>query len=133
MNHALFVRRLDRLGDLAGDAHHLFDRHRSPLDVLRQRLPFHQLHHQEALAVDFFESVDAGDVGVRKRRQHPRLALEPRQPLRVLSKPVGQYLQRDVATELGVLGAPYLSHATFAQLGRHLVVRNITADHSRSS
>ena len=84
MDDALVVRRLDRLCDLLRDADHLFDRHRPLVDALRQGLAFHQFHDQEPLAVDLLEAVDAGDVRVGQRCQHPRLTLEARQPLGIL-------------------------------------------------
>ena len=132
MDDALLVRRLDRLGDLLRDPNHLLDRHRPLLDTLRERLAFHQLHDQEALAVDLFETEDPGDVGVGQRRQNPGLALETREPLRVLGETVREHLEGHVAAELGVFRTPHLPHPALAQFRSHLVVRNIAADHPHS-
>ena len=49
--------------------------------VSRKRLAFDELENQEANAVRFLEAVDRTDVGMVQRREHPRLALEPREPI----------------------------------------------------
>ena len=49
-----------------------------------------------------------------ERRQHLRLAAEPRQPVGVAREGVGQDLERDVTIELGVAGAVDLAHSAGA-------------------
>ena len=51
--------------------------------VSRERLALDELENQEADAVRFLEAVDRADVGMVQRREHPRLALEAREPIRV--------------------------------------------------
>ena len=50
-------------------------------DAVGQRLAFDQLEHQRPHAVRVFQSVDRADVRMIERREHARLALEPRQPI----------------------------------------------------
>ena len=61
------------------------------------------------------------DIGVIQRRQHSRLALEPRHPVGVGRELLGQHLEGHLAAELGVLGAPHLSHPARAERPQNLV------------
>ena len=61
-------------------------------DPLRERLAFDELEHQRLEAVRLLEPVDRRDVRVVERRQHLRLALEPRQALGILRQPSGSTL-----------------------------------------
>ena len=87
MDDAFVVRDLEGVGDLPGDGQRLGRRQprafASAADQFRQRVAFDELEHQELNAVGFFEAVDRADVGVIERGQHPRLALEPREPIGV--------------------------------------------------
>ena len=95
------------------DAHlqQLVERHALPADDLGQRLADHQLHRQEGHAVLLVDGIDRDDVGVVQRGNRPRLALEAAAALRIVRHGLGQDLQRDPATELGVLGQQDLAHA----------------------
>ena len=57
------------------------------------------------------EAVNGADVRVVERREHLRLALEPRETIGVARECLGQHLQRDVAIELRVARTPHLAHA----------------------
>ena len=57
MDHARFVRRFQSGGDVNGHPNRLIDRHRT-----LQGDAGNQLQDQEALAVEFLDSVDRGDV-----------------------------------------------------------------------
>ena len=81
MDDAFLVRRLERVGDLSRDARAPRRAAAARRDPFRQRLALDQLQHEGAHAVGLFEAVDRRDVRVVERRQHPRLALEARQPL----------------------------------------------------
>ncbi len=129
MDDPVFVRRLHRLGDLLRHPNRFLHRHRPTPHPLAHRLAVDQLHHQEALTVHLLEAVDAGDIGVRKRREHSRLPFKARQPLRVLGEQLRQDLESHVATEVGVLSLPYFTHTSFAELGRHSEMRKTAADH----
>jgi hypothetical protein len=43
-------------------------------------------------------------------REHVRLALEPRAPLPIAAELLGEYLDRDVAFQPGVMGPVHLTH-----------------------
>ena len=121
MDDPLLVRRLERLGDLARDRQRLLDRDRSARDPIGERRPFDQLEHQRLDAVGLLEAVDRRDVRMVERREHLRLALEARQPLGVGDERLGQHLERHLALEPGVAGAPDLAHAACAEGGEDLV------------
>ena len=88
---------------------------RDVLEPLRERLALDELEHQEADAVRLLDAVDRADVRMIQRGEHPRLALEARQPIRVARERARQDLDRDVATELRVARAVHLAHAARAE------------------
>ena len=85
------------------------------VELFRQRLALDQLQDDRRLAVGFVEAVDRGDIGVVQRREQLRLALESRDAIRVGHESVGEDLDRDVATELGVARAIDLAHPAGAE------------------
>ena len=92
MDDALLVRRFERFGDLARDRQRLADIERAARDPLGQRLALDQLQHEHANAVRLFQPIDRCDVRMIERRQQPRLAVEPRQPLRIAREDSGRTL-----------------------------------------
>ncbi len=74
------------------------------------------------LAVLFLDAVDAGHVGMGKRRQGLGLAVEPGVAIRVAGEGVGQDFQGHVAVEFGVPGPVDFTHATRADLGEDFVM-----------
>ena len=62
-----------------------------------------------------------GDVRMVQRRQRLGFALEARQPLGVVGEGLGQDLDRDVATQLGVGRAIDLAHAAGAEGGDNFI------------
>jgi len=78
-----------------------------------QRLALDQLHDQEgrASAVVTFEAEQRRHVGVVERREHPRLALEPSQPVGICRDPLEQQFDRHVAAEVHIPGTPDLAHS----------------------
>ena len=68
-----------------------------------------------------------------QRREHLRLALEPRQPLGIARERAGQDLDRDVATEPRVAGAIDLAHAAAPEQRENLVAADAAANHRRET
>jgi len=87
------------------------------------------LHYQELASFGFLQAIDGRDAGMVEGGQDPRLALETGQPLGILGKGLGQDLDRDLATELAVLGPVDLAHPALAELVGDVVVRQIRSDH----
>ncbi len=73
------MRGVESIGDLTRNRERVGYRRRSALDPIGQRFAFHQLEHQGADAIGFFEAVDGADVGVIERGEHARLAFEASQ------------------------------------------------------
>ena len=86
MDNALFVRRFQGLGDLAGNPQRFIQRNGAAGDAFLQRRPFHQLHHQRAHAARFFQAVYRGDIGMAERRQRLRLSLQTRHAVTIVCK-----------------------------------------------
>ena len=79
------------------------------------------LHDQERLLVVRYVVVDANDVPVRERRKRARFAVEAAQLCRIWRDQRAQHLDRDLAVELAVAGAPNDAHTPFADLVEQLV------------
>ena len=86
---------------------------------LRERFALDELQHEPANALALFDAVDGRDVRVVQRGDHSRLALEARDPTRLGRKRERQNLDRDVATELGVVGPVHLAHSAAAKERLH--------------
>ena len=96
-------------------------RNRPLCDPIRERRPLDEFEHQRRDAVRIFEAVDAADVRMVQRRQDLGLTLEARHAIGIVAEGRGQNLQRNVSTELRVLGAIDLPHAAGAEGGDNLV------------
>ena len=114
------VRRFEPGRDLDGHGEYLVDRHWSRCEPLAER-PLDQLQDEKARAVMLLEAVDRGDVGMVEGRQHPCLALEAREPLRVPLELLGQCLDGDFALQPQVAGAINLAHAAPADRGEDFI------------
>ena len=86
MDDPFLVRRFQRLRDLARDRDRfIHGQAASPGiglgEASGERRSFHQLEHQPIQGVGLLEAVDRSYVRVIQRRQQPRLALQPAEPL----------------------------------------------------
>ena len=124
MNDPLLVRGLERVRDLTSDRDRLGHRYRSPRDPAGQRFAFHKLQHQRADAAAFLDAVDRGDVRMLEGGEGLRLALEPRETVRVGRNGLRENLERDIALEPRVVRSIDLSHAARSQGGDDLVRPN---------
>ena len=119
MDDALVMGGAQRIGDLPSQRQHLGHGERATRDPICQGSAVHQLQDQESrrrgLSRCFLDAVDGGDVRMVQRGKHLRLALEPRDAIRVASGG-GQRLDGDVASEPGVVSAVDLAHAAGANL-----------------
>jgi len=79
-----------------------------------QRHPVQKLHGDERLALVFRDFVYGANVGMVQGRRGARLSAKPFQRLRIFCSVLGQKLQRDKATEFGVLGFIDQTHPTTA-------------------
>ena len=73
-----------------------------------------ELHRDEVHAVGLLHGVQRHDVGMVQRGDGPGFPLEACPTVRIRRHRLGQYLQRNVAMELGVLGLPDNSHPALA-------------------
>lgn len=115
MDDSVAVRGIERAGDLGTVAEDEIDRKRSLLQSVGQRLAFDQLHYQKVGAVVMADVEERADVRVVELGDRPGLALEPRLELGIRGEAGGEDLDRDVALQTGVPGAPDLSHTPRAE------------------
>ena len=104
-------------------------RQRSAREALCQRLALDALEHQIGRAIEPFEAVDGGDVGMAEGGEHPRLALEAAQAAGIAAKGVGERLDRDLASEAGVERAVDAAHAAGAEQIEDLVASELLTEH----
>ena len=140
MDDPALVRGVETVGNLPRDAGR--GRRSGPIgaaarDVLLEGFPFDQFQDQRAHpgavgAHGVFDPVDGADVGMIERGEHPGLALEAGQPLRIAHEERRQDLDRHVAPEPGVVGAVDLAHPAFAEQRPDLIRPN-TVDHPNST
>ena len=127
MDDALVVRRLERLGNLARDAHAVVEREPAR-DPLGERLAFDQLHHQEmdgrsrAGWRGLLEAVQRRDARMIERGERSGFALEPGEPIVIAEEHLEHQLQGDLAPEPGVARAKHFAHPAGAERGDDLVL-----------
>ena len=76
MDDALFVRRLECLGNLRRDPEAFAQRNRSAGDSLREIVTIDEFDDESGDTVALFESVDRRNMGMIQRREHLRFPLE---------------------------------------------------------
>ena len=106
---------------LADDVESASRRHGPFADQLRQRLPRKQLHHQVRHTAVDPKVGERDDVGVRQRRERPRLALETATPLGRRGRALRQHLDRHQPIELHLPALVDNADAADAQPCQHLI------------
>ncbi len=114
MDDPLLVSRFERVGDLAGDLESLLRFQSAADELLRERLPFHELEHERPHASGLLDAVDRRDVSMVERREDLRFALETRHALGVCGESFRQDLDCHVAPQPRVPGAVHLPHSAGA-------------------
>ena len=118
MDDALFMGRIQPVGDLARHREDARQRHRIfglSGDHASQRRPLDQFHDQRRCAAGLVEAKYLRDVRMIERGQHPRFPLERHQPLAIAGHGDGEDLDRDVALEPRVVRAIDLAHPARSQ------------------
>ncbi len=111
VHDAFFVRRLERVRDLARDLDRLGHGDRPADQPIRERRSLDELELEERHAVDVLHAVDRRDMRMIQRREQHRFLLEACEPVGLLRELRRQHLDRDLAPELGVERAVHLAHA----------------------
>ena len=111
MDHALLVRRGERVRERDREVEHPRDRQAAGRHQVVERLAIDQLHGQEADALCLLDRMQDDDVRVAECGHALGLALEPREPIGIPGHVVRAHLERDVAPEPRVARAIDLAHA----------------------
>lgn len=64
MDDSFLVRFLQRFRNLLRNRQSFFNRNRAALDPLGEGFTRNKFHHEKVAAIDFFQSVNRGDVGM---------------------------------------------------------------------
>ena len=97
----------------------------------RQRLPFDELHRDEAPFEDVADLVDGDDVRMIQRGDGARFLFEAADRVAVAGQPVAEELDRHLAAEPGVVREIDLAHAAAADEGQDLIGANAAGDGRR--
>jgi hypothetical protein len=119
MDQPALVGDIECFADPACDGARFGNRQGSGLEPNRQRLPFNQLEHESANAVDLDNVVNGGDPGMVQRGQCAGLALEALEVIAAGRGCGGQHLERDVSIEPRIVRAEHLAHTARAEQRLH--------------
>ena len=128
VNHALGVRRLQRVADVFRNVERFFDRNRPALDSLRERLALDQFEDEESQTLVFLEIVDGGNVGMIERGQNFGLTLEAAYAFGIVAELLGKNLDCDFALQLQVARGVNLSHPALADQGRNFIGAELSSN-----
>ena len=131
MDNALRVGRVQRVGDLNSELHHLLHLQRPTLDAMLQGFAFEQFHGDERLAILLADVVNGADVGMIKRRSGLRLALETDEGLRIPGHFLRQELEGNETMQPGIFGFIDHAHPATAELFQNPVMGDGLTDHER--
>ena len=129
VNDRFLVSGVERLGDLQRGRERLFQRKGTGPQLVRERLALDELEDEIVHAVDLFESVNGGDVGMVESGEKLRLALEPAAAL-IGSERLGKHFDGNVPAELRIGGPIDNPHASGPELLGDAVVLERLADHA---
>ena len=101
---------LERVRDLLEDRQDLSERHRSRVETFGQRVTPNELEDEKETIVAALDSEDGPDIRMVHRGENTRLALEPRDSLRITRHFFGQGFDGDFTLELRVAGKVDLAH-----------------------
>src|SRR5215831_746938 len=124
MNYPCFMRRVQGVGDLDGKREDHIRLHRTITDAVLQRHAIEILHGNEGLPVLLSDLVDGADMGVVQCGGSLSFSLEAAESLWVLGDIVGQELQSDSATKVGVLRFVNDTHSPATQFLYDAVMRD---------
>ncbi len=124
VDDALRMRRVQSIGDLDGQRDHGFVIQGLARNQMLQGHAVQKLHGNEGVLIVLADFVDRANVGMIQGRGGARFAAKALQSLRVLREIIGQELEGDEASKLGVLGFVDDAHAAAAQLLHDAVVRD---------
>jgi len=128
------------LAKLKSNSDHFVKREGAPRDNLVKIFPVDQLHDENMNRLwkiqgrrdfiggfviwkpEMFEAVEGRNIRVVQRGKNPRLVLKTGVAFGVPGEIPGQYLECNVSTESGVLGAPDLAHGAVSKAALDLIV-----------
>ena len=123
VDDALLVRDLERLGQLHGEVESFFDGRLASGEPLGQILALDQLQHEKAKARRLARwPWIVAMQRVVQRGQEPGFAFEALEAVGICGESRREKLDRHLAVERGVDGAPDHAHAAFADLVNEAVV-----------
>jgi hypothetical protein len=120
----------DGVGQGDRNAEEIFERHAARRDVVRERAALDELHRDEDDALVLFDGVDGDDARMIERGDGACLALEARPAIRIAGALARKHLQRDLASELQVVGNKHLAHAALTERADDAVVGEGLSDHT---
>ncbi len=128
---ALAVGNTQGVGQRDGDVEELFERHAAIPDERCDVLAIHEFHGEEVTQLGLLDRVDRDDRRMVESGHGLGLLFQPSKSGGIGGRLGGKHLDRDLASEVGVLGKVHGTHAPLTQFVQDGVVGNRLADHSR--
>src|SRR5262249_4575194 len=133
MNDSTLVSRFQRVGDLACDVERFDDREWSGRDAVGQGFAVDELQDQRGRTAQIIEAMDGADVWMVQRCEEPGFSIEATAALGIRIENVRKDLDRDVASELGVVRTIHVAHATCAKEFSDVIGAELPTDERPSS
>jgi hypothetical protein len=124
VHDALGVRRRQAVGDARADLGGLAPRQRAARECRAEALPVEQFHDGDRAVCHRYQLVNRHDVRVREGGDGTGFVLEARAHLGIVGEVIRQHLQGNVAAEPGIVCPVDLTHASGADAGDDLVLRD---------
>lgn len=121
MDDPLLMGRLEPTRDRHAKLNRLVERQRPAPEHRIERFALYILEHQIVAALGLLKPVDARDVGMVQRRQHPRFTLEANKPVRLIRKMLWQRLDRHLTPKALVHREVHDAHAATPKLAHYLI------------
>ena len=115
VDDAVLVRGLQSFGDLQRNAQRLLEAHRTTREPLGERLALDEFHDEQMASARLLHPEQDGNARMIQRGEGPGFTLESRDPIRIRGHLVGQDLDGDAASQLGITGAIHRAHSTFTE------------------
>jgi hypothetical protein len=122
MDDPFFVRFLECCRDLLRNRECFVERNRVARNAVSECLTRHEFHDQEVSSVDFFDAVDARDVGMIQGCQHARFTLKSRDAFAVCAETFRKEFNGDTALKLRVRRLIDVTRSTGSQMAVDFVV-----------
>jgi len=129
------MRRLQSIRDVNRYLNRIINGQRTSTQSIIERFAFDELQNEVLLTVCFLKTVNRANVPMTQRREHLRLSLKPRQPIRITRQMLRQRFDRNLSIKPRVVRKIHYAHpaaAYFAKEFKGTKSRSAAQHHQRA-